>query len=115
MNIETAVADKIIELLKDKEGWEENTSFPYCGHFKKKGCVLSFACGNFWLSEPAKYFIGDSLIPLRFDEKNDRRIQAQFDSLLKHLQGVQKEKVAQESLSAMENAFSVLCNNTTEP
>lgn len=114
MNTQSAVADKIIELLKDKTGWEENTSLPYFGHFKKEGCVLSFACGNLWLQEPEKYFIGDSLIPLRFDEENARRIRVQLDTLLRHLQEVQKAKAAQESLSAMENAYSVLCNTTTE-
>lgn len=114
MNIQSAVADKIIELLSAKEGWEEDPSSPVKGHFKKSGCELSFVCGNFWLSETERYFvnIGGSPVPLQFDDENARRIRVQFDVLLAHLQEVQKAKVAQESLTALENAFSVLCNNT---
>jgi hypothetical protein len=109
MNIETAVADKIIELLSAQEGWEEDSSSPIKGHFKKPGCPLSIACG--------KYFVnvgGDHHVRLQFNEKEAQRIRAQFNVLIAHLQEIQKVKAAQESISVMENAFSILCNSTPQ-
>lgn len=110
----SAVADKILELLDARDGWEEDSSSPLRGHFKKAGCALSFTCGNFWLSEPEKYFVGNSLAPLKFDEEDARRIRLKFNSLLMHLQKVQREKDCLDSAAAMENAFAVLCNPVAE-